>query len=91
MTKVYKLKTLASGAEKVIEKDSSFNPPKEKQEEGVFEKLERVIEVLFEGVYIIGADKMLRWRMVDNMMRTDSAFSSVKMLYQIVAPRMYLG
>jgi len=91
MTKVYKLKTLASGAEKVIEKDSSFNPPKEKQEEGGFERLERVIEVLFEGVYIIGADKMLRWRMVDNMMRTDSDFSSVKMHYQIVAPRMYQG
>ena len=29
--------------------------------------------------------------MVDNMMRTDSDFSSVKMNYQIVAPRMYRG
>ena len=91
MTKVYKLKKLASGAEKVIEKDSNFNPPKDKQEEGGFERLERVIEVLFEGVYIIGADKMLRWRMVDNMMRSDSDFSNVKMHYQIVAPRMYQG
>ena len=89
MNNVYKLKTTMSGADKVIEKDDTFNPPTEKQSE--FQKLERVIETLYEGVYLVGADKMLRWRMCQNMMRTDSDFSSVKMNYQIVAPRMYEG
>ena len=87
---VYKLKKLGSGGEKVIEKDDTFNPPVESMD-GNFEKLERVIECLYEGVYIIGADKLLRWRMMPNMMRSDSDFSKVKMSYQIVAPRMYEG
>jgi len=89
MNNVYKLKKLANGGEKVIEKNDQFNPP-----EGMdvnFSKLERVVETLYEGVYIIGSDKMLRWKMCDNMMRTDSDFSKVKMNYQIVAPRMYEG
>ena len=90
MNNVYKLKKLGSGAEKVIEKDDTFDPPVESMD-GNFSKLERVVEVLFEGVYIIGADKLLRWKMADNMMRSDSDFSSVKMNYQIVAPRMYKG
>jgi len=89
MNNVYKLKELASGAEKIIEKDDQFNPPADM--EAKFSKLERVVETLYEGVYIIGADKILRWKMCDNMMRTDSDFSRVKMNYQIVAPRMYEG
>ena len=87
---VYKLKKLGSGTERIIEKDDTFNPPVESMD-GNFEKLERVIECLYEGVYIIGADKLLRWRMVPNMMRSDSDFSKVKMPYQLVAPRMYEG
>jgi hypothetical protein len=89
MNNVYKLKKLASGAEKVIEKDDTFNPPPDMEEN--FSKLERVVETLYEGVYIIGSDKILRWKMCDNMMRTDSDFSKVKMNYQLVAPRMYEG
>ena len=88
---IYKLKRTGSGGEKIIKKDQGFNPPKEKQEEGDFEKLERATEVLFEGVYVLGSQKLLQWRMVPNMMRTKSDFSSVKMNYQIVAPRMYEG
>ena len=91
MNNVYKLKKTASGAEKIIDKDDKFDPPKDKQKEGEFEKLERVVETVYEGVYLIGADKILKWKMADNMMRTDSDFSSVKMNYQIVAPRMYKG
>ena len=88
MNDVYKLKTLGSGAEKVIQKDDTFNPPV-KNMDGEFSKLERVVETLYEGVYLIGCDKLLRWKMVENMMRSDSDFSNVKMNYQIVAPRMY--
>ena len=90
MNNVYKLKKLGSGAEKVIEKDDTFNPPVESMD-GDFGKLEKTVEVLYEGVYLIGADKLLKWRMADNMMRSDSDFGSVKMNYQVVAPRMYQG
>ena len=89
MNNVYKLKTTGTGAQKVIEKNDSFNPPQDKT--GDFEKLERVVETLYEGVYVVGADVLLKWRMCPNMMRTDSDFSRVKMNYQIVAPRMYEG
>ena len=87
---VYKLKKIGSGAEKIIEKDDTFNPPV-KSMDGDFEKLERVVECVYEGVYIVGSDKLLRWRMMPNMMRTQSDFSKVKMSYQLVAPRMYQG
>ena len=90
MNDVYKLKTLGSGAERAIEKDDTFNPPVENMD-GDFSRLERVVEVLYEGVYIIGSDKILEWRMCPNMMRTDSDFGKVKMNYQLVAPRMYQG
>ena len=90
MNDVYKLKKLGSGAEKVIEKDDTFDPPIENMD-GNFGKLERTVEVLYEGVYLIGADKLLKWKMADNMMRSGSDFGNVKMNYQIVAPRMYQG
>ena len=90
MNDVYKLKKMGSGAEKIIQKDDTFNPPIESMD-GDFSKLERVIEVLYEGVYLIGPDKLLKWKMADNMMRSESDFGSVKMNYQIVAPRMYEG
>jgi len=90
MNDVYKLKKTATGGEKVIEKDDTFNPPVESMD-GEFHKLERVVETLYEGVYIVGCDKLLKWNMVDNMMRSDSDFGTVKMNYQIVAPRMYRG
>ena len=89
MNDVYKLKKLNSGGEKIIEKDDSFNPPENM--DGSFSKLERVVEVIYEGVYLIGSDKLLKWKMADNMMRSESDFNSVKMNYQIVAPRMYRG
>ena len=86
---VYKLKKTGSGGEKIIEKDDTFNPPESM--DGEYSKLERVVECLYEGVYILGCDKLLRWRMVPNMMRSQSDFNKVKMSYQIVAPRMYEG
>ena len=89
MNNVYKLKSTAAGGDKIIEKDDTFNPPSNL--EGDFERLERVVETLYEGVYIVGSDRILRWRMCPNMMRSDSDFSRVKMNYQIVAPRIYEG
>jgi hypothetical protein len=85
----YKVKETGSGATKVIEKDDTFNPPADM--DGNFSKLERVMECLYEGVLVLGTDKLLKWEMAKNMLRTKSNFDKVKMNYSIVAPRMYNG
>ena len=89
MNEVYKVKETGSGADKAIEKDDSFDPPESK--EGNFSKIQRNIEVLYEGALILGTNKLLKWQMVSNMMRPKSDFTKVKMNYAIVAPRMYKG
>ena len=89
MNEVYKLKETATGADKAIEKDDSFNPPEDM--EGGFSKLERAIEVLYEGAMVVGTNKLLKWEMAKNMMRPKSDYTKVKMNYSVVAPRMYKG
>ena len=89
MNEVYKIKETGTGADKIIPKDDSFNPPENK--EGGYSKLLRSIEVLYEGALILGTDKLLKWEMARNMMRPKSNFTKVKMNYAIVAPRMYDG
>ena len=86
---VYKLKKTGTGADKVIQKDDTFNPPTNL--DGDFSKLSRVVETIYEGVLILGTDKLLKWGMVPNMMRSKSDFGKAKMSYNIVAPRMYDG
>ena len=86
---VYKLKSTSTGADEVIQKDDTFNPPADMQ--GDFSRLDRVIETIYEGVLILGTDKLLKWGMQSNMMRSKSDFGKVKMNYNIVAPRMYDG
>jgi hypothetical protein len=86
---IYKVKETRSGGNKAIEKDDSFNPPENK--EGGYAKIERAVEVLFEGAMILGADKLLKWEIAENMVRPKSDFTKVKMNYSIVAPRIYDG
>ena len=89
MNEVYKVKETGTGAEKAIEKDDTFNPPENL--EGNFSKMQRAVEVLYEGAIVLGTDKLLRWEMSKNMMRPKSDYTKVKMNYSIVAPRMYDG
>jgi len=89
MNEVYKIKETASGADKAIPKDDSFNPPKGK--EGEYNKMMRSIECLYDGAMIVGTDRLLKWEMARNMMRPKSDFTKVRMNYSIVAPRMYNG
>jgi len=87
MNEVYKIKETATGAEKAIEKDDTFNP----NESQNFSKESRSIECLYEGALVLGTKKLLKWEMSKNMMRSKSNFTKVKMNYSIVAPRMYEG
>jgi len=87
MNEVYKMKTSGTGAEKAIKKDDSFNPP----EDDRYEKVARSLECLYEGAYILGANKLIKWEKAKNMMRSKSDYTKVKMNYSIAAPRMYEG
>jgi len=89
MNEVYKVKETGTGADKIIPKDDTFNPPKDK--EGGYSRMLRSIECLYDGAMILGTDKLLKWEMAANMMRPKSDFTKVKMNYSIVAPRMYNG
>ena len=86
---VYKIKELSSGAEKVIKKDDSFNPPKDKRTR--FKRVAQAQEVLYEGVYILGASKLLKWNKATNMIRPNSNTNKVLMNYVVAAPRIYKG
>ena len=90
MNEVYKVKETATGATKVLLRDDQFDPPVEMLEEQ-FGKLDRSLEVLYEGVLILGTDILLKWELAKNMMRPDSDYTKVKMNYSICAPRMYKG
>ena len=86
---VYKIKQTASGAQKAIEKTDEFNPPKDARSR--FEKVNRSIEVLYQGAKVVGHDNLLEWKKCTNMTRPKSDITKVQMSYNIVAPRIYKG
>ena len=88
---VYKKKTLDNGNARVIEKDDTFNPPTEMMEEGNFEKIEKTIDVWYEGVMVMGTNIILKWKLSENMVRPKSASQHAIPNYVACAPRMYKG
>jgi len=88
---VYKKKILDNGGSRFIEKDETFNPPTEMMEEGNFEKVEKTIDVWYEGVMVMGTNILLQWRMSENMVRPKSATQHALPNYIACAPRMYKG
>jgi hypothetical protein len=90
MNEVYKVKETSTGATKILLRDDQFDPPVEMLEEQ-FGKMSRSLEVLYEGVLVLGTDILLKWAIAKNMMRPKSDYTKVKMNYAICAPRMYKG
>ena len=88
---VYKKKIMETGGTKVIEKDDQFNPPPEAMEEGRFEKIEKTIDVWYDGVMVMGTNILLKWELSHNMVRPKSASQHALPNYVAVAPRMYKG
>lgn len=86
---VYKIKETSTGAKKAIKKDDKFNPPKDQRTR--FEKVAQAREVIYEGVMVLGANKLLKWEKATNMVRPDSNANKVMMNYVVSAPRMYKG
>jgi hypothetical protein len=88
---VYKKKYLENGGTRVIEKDEKFNPPTEMMEEGNFEKIEKTIDVWYEGIMVMGTNILLQWKLSENMVRPKSASQHALPNYVACAPRMYKG
>jgi len=86
---VYKKKFLDNGGEKVIRKDEGFNPPAEEQER--YERIEKRIDVWYDGVMVMGSNNLLKWELQKNMVRPKSASQYSIPTYIAVAPRMYKG
>jgi len=85
MNEVYKIKKTGTGGDKAIAKDDKL------PENDRYEKVARNLECLYEGAYVLGSNKLLKWEKASNMMRPKSDYTKVKMNYAIVAPRMYEG
>jgi len=75
----------------MIPKDDTFNPPQEMMDEGNFEKIEKVIDVWYDGIMVAGTNIMLKWELSKNMVRPKSATQHAIPNYVAVAPRMYKG
>lgn len=88
---VYKKKILDNGNTRMIKKDENFNPPVEMMEEGRFEKVEKVIDVWYDGIMVMGTNILLKWELAHNMVRPKSATQHALPNYVAVAPRMYKG
>lgn len=84
---VFKIKQTDLGLEKALEKTDEFNPP----ENDNFSRVSRSIEVIYQGAKILGHEKMLEWKLAENMTRPYADTTKVQMNYAIVAPRMYKG
>ena len=86
---VYKKKKTAQGGEKVLKKDDQFNPPK--TEKARFEKLSKRIDVWYEGVLVLGTNRILKWELMKNMVRPKSAIAKALPPFIVSAPKMYRG
>ena len=86
---VFKIKKTATGADKAIEKNDQFNPPKDNR--SLFTKQSRSIEVVYDGAFVLGTRKLLKWELSKNMIRPKSDTTKVMMNYNVVAPRIYKG
>ena len=86
---VFKVKETSSGGKKAIKKNDKFNPPKDQRTR--FEKVAQAREVVYEGMMVLGANKLLKWEKAKNMVRPDSNVNKVMMNYVVTAPRFYKG
>jgi len=86
---VYKVKKNANGGQKPLKKDNSFNPPK--NEQARFKKVSRRIDVWYEGVLVLGTNHLIKWELMQNMVRPKSAFQKALPPYIVSAIKMSKG
>jgi hypothetical protein len=88
-TFVYKKKYLENNGVRVIQKDENFNPPEGTEER--FERIEKRIDVWYEGIMVPGSPYLLKWELARNMVRPKSVSQYALPQYIAIAPRMYKG
>ena len=88
-SEVYKMVDKPMGYKKAIEKDDTFNPPKDKR--AGHSKVARVNEVIYEGVKVVGRDILLKWELAKNMIRPDAHSPKCILPYVIASPKQYKG
>ena len=86
---VYKKKVMDNGGMKIIQKDENFNPPEDMQDR--FEKIEKRIDVWYDGIMVMGSNYLLKWELAKNMVRPKSASQRALPNYVVTAPRLYKG
>lgn len=86
---VYKKKLMDNGGMKIIQKDENFNPPEDMQDR--FEKIEKRIDVWYDGIMVMGSNYLLKWELAKNMVRPKSASQRALPNYVVTAPRIYKG
>ena len=85
----YKIKETVNGGKKAIQKDGSFNPPKTEQSR--FTKASRRIDVWYEGVLVLGTNRLMKWELMKNMVRPSSAFQKTIPPYIVSAMKLSKG
>ena len=86
---VHKVKKTSAGTDKAIQRDDDFKPPTDA--EGDYERVGKRYEVVFEGVYVIGARILLHWDVAKNQVKPSSNLSKVIMPYKLISPKWYKG
>jgi hypothetical protein len=86
---VWKKKPNKRGGHTVTQKDSSWNPPKEKLRDS--ERISRSVDVWYEGIAVLGTDIVIKWELAENMVRPQSATNKAMSNYIGCAPRTYNG
>jgi len=88
---VTKVKINEDGGERPIPKTDDWDPPQEEMDKGRFRKIEKTIDVWYEGVMVLGCDKIIKWELAENMVRPKSPSQHALPQYFACAPRMYKG
>lgn len=85
-----KIKEKSTGEKIVSDADPNFDESK-KHKNDKYKRVSKVEEVLFEGVYLLGTDVLLKWEVAENMARPNSNKQKVCEQYVGVAPNMEKG
>ena len=87
---IHKIRTNRKGGQTAVKKDKLDDP---KTADAMFEKAERIEEVIYEGVKVLGGgdNLLLKWELQKNMIRPKSSTAEVVMPYVMVAPNMHRG
>lgn len=85
---VYKKKTTATGSVKMIKKEEGWNPDATDMELRGYERVSKFEDVWYEGVLVLGTSMLIKWGIVENMVRENSS-NEVLPNYIVVAPRTY--